>query len=105
MKYDNKARESYKFNKDLCLILNTMARSHPNSSLFIQYPVKKYLQPYNDSTFKEIEFPYVEWLLEPHHFHVDNDLVSVIISEDIKNSDSAVDFLKNIKNFLTLQKK
>ena len=105
LSYTAIATKSYKINKELSTILTAIASSHPNLLSFLNNSIKKYLNQQNESTFKVIKFPYGDWLQRPQHFCVNNDLVSVIVSEDIKDADSAVGFLKKIKQFFDPKKK
>ena len=100
-----KAEETYKNRYELCSILTAISKGHPNSVSFLNYHLKKYLKPKNESNFKEIESPYIHWVSQPLHFQVSNDLVSVTMSDNIRDGDSAregnsaIGFLKNLKQF------
>lgn len=100
------AEKTFKKRNELYSILTGISKGHPNSVSFSNYRLKKYLNPTNESNFKEIESPYIDWVSRPQHFHINNDLVSVTISGDIRDGDSARDngnsavgFLENIKQF------
>ena len=73
------AEATYKKRNELYSILTGISKGHPNSVSFSNYRLKNYLNPINESNFKEIESPYIDWVSRPQHFHISNDLVSVTI--------------------------